>query len=293
MNKEQQLEFIKENYPKYTNHKSKRRIRHDFFKDIQTELQAYLLGFYAADGSINEKRKTLRIQLSTKDIEIVYLFKDVISPDARMFSVEPKYENVVRDKKIYGNGSTGVDITSAILVNDLVDLGIGYNKTYSDLKIPNIQEELIPHFIRGYFDGDGSIIGSYVKEDVKTNRKARIRRHFGILSKTDSILLDFKEYFESKGIKINMQYLKRDDMWKLTTSSKKEVEKIFKLLYSNSNFYLTRKFEKFDYYVNTEVSQIIADHRNAQEMNDKESNNSPKSVEHPTGMKICAELSDE
>lgn len=49
----------------------------------------------------------------------------------------------------------------------------------------------------------------------------------------------------------------------MSTSSKKEVEKIFNLLYKNSNFYLIRKFDKFNYYVNTEVSQLIADHRNA------------------------------
>ncbi len=69
-------------------------------------------------------------------------------------------------------------------------------------------------------------------------------------------------------------------MYRLKTTSKKEVEKIFHFLYDNSSFYLNRKFEKFDYYVNTEVSQLITDHRNAQEMNVNESNNSPKSVEH-------------
>ena len=62
MTKQEQIKFIEDNYPEYTNHFSKRSIRHDFFSEIKTELQAYLLGFYAADGSINEKRKTLRIQ---------------------------------------------------------------------------------------------------------------------------------------------------------------------------------------------------------------------------------------
>ena len=61
MNKEEQIKFIEENYPLYTHHTSNRRIRHDFFKNISTELQAYLLGFYTADGSIDEKRKTFRI----------------------------------------------------------------------------------------------------------------------------------------------------------------------------------------------------------------------------------------
>lgn len=36
-----------------------------------------------------------------------------------------------------------------------------------------------------------------------------------------------------------------------------------KFIEDNSIFYLKRKFEKFNYYVNTEVNQLIADHRNA------------------------------
>ena len=91
---------------------------------------------------------------------------------------------------------------------------------------------------------------------------------------------EFKQFFEDHNIKVNLNYIKRDDMYRLKTSSKKEIEKIFYMLYDNSEFYLKRKFEKFDYYVNTEVSQLIADHRNAQEVNVNESNNSPKSTEH-------------
>ena len=49
------------------------------------------------------------------------------------------------------------------------------------------------------------------------------------------------------------------------------------------------QFKKFNHYVNTEETQLIAELRNAQEMRVKESNNSPKSAEHPTdeGENIC------
>jgi len=36
-----------------------------------------------------------------------------------------------------------------------------------------------------------------------------------------------------------------------------------KFIEDNANFYLTRKFEKFNHYVNTEVTQLIAEYRNA------------------------------
>ena len=73
MNKQEQIKFIEDNYPLETHHISKRALRHSIFQNIETELQAYLLGFFAADGSINEKRKTLRIHLQKQDSEIVNL----------------------------------------------------------------------------------------------------------------------------------------------------------------------------------------------------------------------------
>lgn len=42
-----------------------------------------------------------------------------------------------------------------------------------------------------------------------------------------------------------------------------QIKKLFDLLYQDSNFYLNRKYKKFNYYANTEVSQLIAEHRNA------------------------------
>ena len=261
MNKEEQIKFIEENYPLYTHHTSNRRIRHDFFKNISTELQAYLLGFYTADGSIDEKRKTFRIHLSIKDSELVYLYKDIISPDARLFSVADNYKTTGRDgKEITGHGSIGVDISSAILVNDIVELGIGYKKTYSDLTIPNIPENLIRHFVRGFFDGDGSI-STYLA--CEKGKKDRVRCGIQIDSKTKTLLENIQLFFKNNNIKFNLIYLKREDMYRISTSSREEIKKLYLLFYKDSYFYLSRKFNKFNYYVNTEVSQLIADHRNA------------------------------
>lgn len=156
--------------------------------------------------------------------------------------------------------------------------------------MPKIDESLIRHFIRDYFDGDGCITGCLCKEKGKSDR---IRRHFNIDGKTKTIFDEMQQFFQKYNIKINIIYLKRDDMWRINTSAKGEVEKIFHLLYDDSNFYLKRKFDKFNYYVNTEVSQLIADHRNAQILNDTESNNISTSAEHPNRVKICAEPSDD
>lgn len=94
------------------------------------------------------------------------------------------------------------------------------------------------------------------------------------------MLSDIQKVLSKNDINVNINYLKRDDMYRISTSSKSEVSKLYHYLYNDANFYLSRKFNKFSYYVNTEVSQLIADHRNAQEVNVNESNNPPTSAEH-------------
>ena len=138
-------------------------------------------------------------------------------------------------------------------------------------------EDLVKHFIRGYFDGDGCITGWLATEKGKADR---VRYKFDICSKTITMLSDIQKVLSKNDINVNINYLKRDDMYRISTSSKSEVSKLYHYLYNDANFYLSRKFNKFSYYVNTEVSQLIADHRNAQEVNVNESNNPPTSAEH-------------
>lgn len=263
MDKNKQLEIINCNCPLYKNGTSKRELRHDFFKNINTEIQAYLLGFHAADGSINLERNTLRVKLTKNDSEIIDLFQEFISPEAYTRDVNG-FSTIIREKEVVTKTAYEINITSKILINDIINLGFGPNKTYSELKLPIISEEFIRHFIRGYFDGDGSFIGSVRKPNPNNREKNyRISTKFEIGSKNKNILQEISNFLLKNNISCNIQYVTRDDMYRLTSSSKENVCNFFHFLYDDSNFYLKRKFNKFNYYVNTEVSQIITDHRNA------------------------------
>ena len=73
-----------------------------------------------------------------------------------------------------------------------------------------------------------------------------------------TILNKFIKFFaEEYRLAVNLNYLKRNDVYKLTTSSKKTCRSIYHVLYNDANFYLSRKFDKFNYYANTEDSIII------------------------------------
>ena len=81
-------------------------------------------------------------------------------------------------------------------------------------------------------------------------------------------------------------------MYEMSTFSREAIKKISKILYNDAHFYLTRKYNKISHYVNTEVTQLIDEYRNAQKVNVSESNNPSKSVELPTdnsGKVMCAE----
>lgn len=279
----EQLEFIEKTYPLFKNGTSKREIRHNFFSEIKTELQAYLLGFIYSDGSINDERHTLTIHINEQDKEIFNLFK-IISPEAYTQNCKG-YESkaLIEGRTVKNSGSIRLSISSKILLEDLHNLGVVENKTYKQLHIPKqIPNNLIRHFVRGYFDGDGCITYSVRKPNPKNREKNyRVSVNVNFTAKLCDIFIDFQKYFSDNNIPTNIVHLKREDAYRLHTSKRASVIDIFHLFYDNSNFYLSRKFNKFNHYVNTEVTQLIAEYRNAQEVNVNESNNPPKSVEHP------------
>lgn len=134
---------------------SKRLVRQNFFNVIETEIQAYLLGFYLADGSLNAKRNTIRIKVTETDKAIVDIFTKYISPSARNV-INNAFDMIgTSGKVIHVKKSAQVDISNKKLSESLITLGYGERKTYAELHLPKLSAELMHHFIRGYFDGDG------------------------------------------------------------------------------------------------------------------------------------------
>lgn len=287
MNYFEQLKYIESHYPATTHHISKRHIRHEFFQNMCVEIQLYLLGFYVADGSIDQKRKTFRVTVSEKDSEIIDLYKTFISSEARIFKVKG-HVIAGRNGELYQqNNFIGIDITSQTLTQSLVNLGYGYKKTFSNMQLPKTSDELTWSFIRGLFDGDGCFTVWYVAP--QNGRKERIRGKFDIVQKTDTLLLDIQQFLLKFDIESKITFLQRDNMYRLSIGSTTTLKKLYTYLYNDANFYLTRKFKKFNHYVNTEVTQLIDEYRNAQKVNVNESNNPSTSAGHPNNQdeNIC------
>lgn len=187
---------------------------HDFFKNINTETRAYWLGFIMADGNVYKNR--LSIELGSVDENHLKKFiKDIEAQNLE-----------IKHRK---NRSTCiVSIVSKELVEDLIKLGVVYNKTKNAI-MPNLKKELVPSFIRGYFDGNGYI--------TKNPKKIQTVIVVGSSDLTNSIFEELKNF-----------EFKIDDYKtykKLVLYKKKQTLSFYDCLYSNANIFLDRKMERY------------------------------------------------
>lgn len=135
---------------------SRYAVNQNYFKKIDTANKAYWLGFLYADGCISLKNKDIKtggslleITLQADDVDILKRFKMSISSNS------PIKEKLVKGKY----PSVRLCICNTEICRDLEKLGCTPKKSLT-LTFPNksqVPDDLIPHFIRGYFDGDGNV----------------------------------------------------------------------------------------------------------------------------------------
>lgn len=110
---------------------------------------AWILGFIAADGYLpitrGAKNKVV-ITLARKDEEIL-----------ERIAQEIEYTGNIIQFDNNGFPSSSLSFTSKSLRQKIEKYGIGNNKTFRLDKLPNLPEKYMIDFIRGFFDGDGSI----------------------------------------------------------------------------------------------------------------------------------------
>lgn len=115
-----------------------------YFDEINTQDKAYWLGFIAADGCVINRpaKRLLTITLAKKDESHLVKLSECVG------SNKP-----IHQRK---DGAVQLDLCSDHMVRSLIKHGIVERKS-KVLKAPRLSEDLVRHWIRGYFDGDGSI----------------------------------------------------------------------------------------------------------------------------------------
>ena len=200
--------------------------------NYESHNMAYILGFIAADGTVREKSNEIKITLSSVDKEILEKIK------AELNSGRPLRE--YEDNN--GYSKVELDFSSPIIKNKLKEYGIIPNKTLL-LKPPyKLNEKYIPDYIRGYFDGDGSIS----KTGYNNNGL-----EFRIVSASKEILEFFENYFCQKynQSKSHIQSRKKEknklQLFDLRYSTNFSKE-LYNILYTPDSLYLKRKKDKYE-----------------------------------------------
>ena len=236
--------------------KRKHFVNENYFETIETEKQAYILGFIYADGCVQEFPTTsgLTIEQLAQDVDILYQIKD---------ELESSYPLFERTQKTNGKHRFRFYIYSKKLCSDLEKLGVVQRKSLI-LKFPFfIKDELLPHFIRGYFDGDGCIWNGKRKKMIvkdKTCKKGVRERIIHNVKFTftgyDDFISDLQNVLcNSIGIKKNkLNYSKAKDKRNNTSenvctfecSGRGNVKRLYEYMYKDATIYGKRKFNKFN-----------------------------------------------
>lgn len=190
-----------------------------FFHELN-EKSSYWLGFLYADGYTRMKDgKSGELKLKLKDTD-----KNHIELFLKDLGCDKPIKCGVDNKSKF----CSVTVYSNIMVKKLFELGCINNKTQK-IRLPKLDESSMSHFIRGYFDGDGSI--SKIK-----NRPNSFVVSLCSNKEFNNDIINFlgygKEYFSENYsvIKIN---------------KKMDVMNFKNYIYSNAFTFLERKLTKF------------------------------------------------
>lgn len=208
-------------------------LRENMFDVIDTEEKAYWLGFVYADGCVNKKMTTLSIGLSAVDAEHLEKFRDVISPGRPVY----RYTRVAEwngNKKL-AHGAT-LSIWSRNISISLHNVGVSKERQEPEKLFAAIPDELFHHWLRGYFDGDGSA----ATHDFRIALVGEYKLLRWIEHKIDE--------FISIGTKRSIYYPKgkRKVVGSIYFKGRTIAKAIYELMYRDATIFLDRKKEIID-----------------------------------------------
>ena len=214
------------------------KLNESFFENIDSEQKAYILGLLYADGYVGDEHFN-NIVLQLKDREIIEQIAKLLD-----------FTGEIRKSKRGGfeNSKEGyvLNFSSEKMANSLRNIGLYPNKSLTLNNIPNIPESLLRHFIRGYFDGDGSII---LSKNSSYHKVGGIIKKYEYPSYT-FMLLGTKEFIEKVVTIMNLSHYiitntKTEEIKCLRVCAKRDAHYLYNYLYDNSTIYLERKNSKW------------------------------------------------
>lgn len=219
-----------------------------YFDEITTPNQAYILGFLYADGHNGISKSTITMSLQEEDKDILENIRKEIGSEKELEFLD--YSNKNDFGYSYKN-QYRLNMFSSHMCKTLEKIGMTSNKSLS-LEFPDIPDNLYSHFIRGYFDGDGSYCGYKT-----TNGKFQPLLTF---TSTEKFCNSIKNIISQKlNISCGNIYDAscHNGITKvLSISGVNQVKIVLDWLYKDAELYLDRKYNKYhlDYINNSLIA---------------------------------------
>lgn len=208
----------------------------NFFKTWSSDM-AYILGFIATDGCLVEHENGYHaLNITNKNKNILERILTAMHSDHK---ISIKSRGGVPKKKYFQ-----LQIRNQFIYKDLLKLGLTPRKSKT-LKLPGVPSKFFNDFIRGCFDGDGSVT---VWRDPRWKNPWQIRTVFS--SGSCVFLQEIQQNLHRQaGLSMgSIQYLIRE--YELCYSISDSV-KLYNYMYnevSDSLLYLEYKLKKFNYF---------------------------------------------
>jgi hypothetical protein len=195
----------------------------EYFENIDTPEKAYIIGLLYADGC--NTRRGLQIALAEEDKEVIEFVKSQLGASNAL--------RFVPAARVTWKNKWELNITSMKLSRQLTAVGIHPDKSLT-IKFPSwLSDNLMSHFIRGYFDGDGSIWQSGKSFSVAFSSGS-----LPFIKELHKVLLD------QSGANLNYYKHSSNNGNSIQSSKQETVGKVLTYLYNDSPFSMERKRKK-------------------------------------------------
>lgn len=205
----------------------------NIFESGWNDFNAYVFGLIMSDGC-------LTLQGRNKTMECVWINLN----DKEM--IEYLHSRMCIGNKVYIQGKNySLKYRNSEGISFMKNFKLIQRKS-SIVQFPNLPDEYIRHFIRGYFDGNGSI----VVKNTKYNTYAQTSITCGSFDFLESMMYKLRAF----NIKSNIYKDGRSNngSYYLRQTKRSEVEKMFDFMYKDidKNNMLLRKYTKYQNYIN-------------------------------------------
>lgn len=211
----------------------KHQINSNFFKTPSSKV-AYVLGLIAADGNICHTGRAHVLHLASDDKDIIQKIKSLMN-----------YSGPIHEKKrSNGKISYSLRVCDQAIFNDLQKLGITERKSLT-LQPPKLNKTLVSHFIRGYFDGDGSVFALHNPKYPSHNLGVHLYTASFAMAKYLYTVLKNLLGTSYKG-KIKSYLAHQKTNYYVLSLGAGPSKKLFEYMYKNSDsLYINRKYNRF------------------------------------------------